>query len=81
MENDIIRKLAKFAWVSAIMGLCTVGICPAFGIMALVVPAVFRKKGVELNDKTKKRCRQAQVMGVLSLLLFVGDIILAVKFL
>ena len=42
MNKTIIDKLARFAQTSAIIGLCLLGICPAFGIMAMVVPAVNR---------------------------------------
>ena len=44
MNKTIIDKLARFAQTSAIIGLCLLGICPAFGIMAMVVPAVFKQK-------------------------------------
>ena len=44
MNKTIIDKLARFAQTSAIIGLCLLGICPAFGIMAMVVPAVLSKR-------------------------------------
>ena len=49
MNKTIIDKLARFAQTSAIIGLCLLGICPAFGIMAMVVPAVFKQKGREAD--------------------------------
>lgn len=77
MNKTIIDKLARFAQISAIIGLCLLGICPAFGIMAMVVPAVFKQKGAELTEENQQLCHKAQIMGVVSLVLFVIDVILA----
>lgn len=77
MNKTIIDKLARFAQISAIIGLCLLGICPAFGIMAMVVPTVFKQKGAELTEKNQQLCHKAQIMGVVSLVLFVIDVILA----
>ena len=77
MNKTIIDKLARFAQTSAIIGLCLLGICPAFGIMAMVVPAVFKQKGAKLTEENQQLCHRAQIMGVVSLVLFVIDVILA----
>ena len=77
MNKTIIDKLARFAQISAIIGLCLLGICPAFGIMAMVVPAVFKQKGAELSEENQQLCHRAQIKGVVSLVLFVIDVILA----
>ena len=77
MNKTIIDKLARFAQISAIIGLCLLGICPAFGIMAMVVPAVFKQKGAKLTEENQQLCHRAQIMGVVSLVLFVIDVILA----
>lgn len=80
MNNDVIEKLSKFAWVTAIVGVCTLGICPAFGFMALAVPIVFRRKAVELSEPAQKRCKQATILGAAALFLFVADVVLAAVF-
>ena len=77
MNKTIIDKLARFAQTSAIIGLCLLGICPAFGIMAMVVPAVFKQKGAKLTEENQQLCHRAQIMGAVSLVLFVIDVILA----
>lgn len=77
MDKTIIDKLAHFAQTSAIIGLCLFGICPAFGIMAMVVPAVFHKKGAQLTEQNQQLCRRAQIMGIVSLVLFVIDVVIA----
>jgi hypothetical protein len=81
MNNDVILKLSKFAKIMSIIGVCTLGICPAFGIMGIVVGFVFKTKGVNLNADCKKKIKIANILGTISLVLFVIDIILAYVFL
>ncbi|MGN0521916.1 MAG: hypothetical protein ACI4IQ_04685 [Eubacterium sp.] len=81
MDNQIIAKLSKFAFVSSVIGVCTIGICPAFGIMGITVGLVFKIKNVELNDECKLKIKGAIILGIVSLAFFVIDIILAYKFL
>lgn len=80
MNNNIIEKLSKFALASAIIGLCTLGVCPAFGVMALVVPYVFKSKGAQLSEHARSLCKKAQIIGCIDLVLFVVDLVLAVIF-
>ncbi len=80
MDNDIIKKLSKFALVSSVIGLCILGICPAFGIMGITIGIVFRQKGIALNEDCQKKIKRAQIIGIASLLLFVVDIVLALHF-
>lgn len=81
MNKEIMAKLSKFALVSAIVGVCTLGVCPAFGIMGIVVGIVFKVKGVELDALCKKKIKTAYILGGISLVLFVADIVLASVFL
>ena len=81
MDNDIINKLSKFSMIMSIIGVCTLGICPAFGIMGIVVGLVFKNKGVQLNAECKKKIKISYILGAVSLVLFVADIILAYVFL
>lgn len=80
MNNEIITKLTKFAYAMAVTGVCTLGVCPAFGIMAISVGAVFKSKGVRLDDKNKKKIKISLILGVLSLLLFAADIAVLLHF-
>lgn len=81
MNNDIIIKLSKFSMIMSIIGVCTLGICPAFGIMGIVVGLVLKSKGVQLNGECKKKIKVSYILGALSLALFAVDIILAYIFL
>lgn len=45
--------------------------------MAMVVPAVFKQKGAKLTEENQQLCHRAQIMGAVSLVLFVIDVILA----
>ncbi|MCC8073885.1 MAG: hypothetical protein LIO62_07165 [Clostridiales bacterium] len=80
MDNEIINKLSKFAFISSLIGAVTLGICPAFGIMGIVIGIVFKIKKVELNYENKHKILQAEVLGILSLALFVADIVLLLIF-
>lgn len=81
MNHEIVVKLSKFARIMSIIGLCTLGVCPAFGIMGIAVGLVFKRKGVKLNSACQKKIKTASLLGGISLLLFVVDIILAYVFL
>lgn len=81
MNNDIIKNLSKFAFVMSVLGVCTLGICPAFGIMGIAVGIVFRNKGVRLDERQSKQIRLSFILGAVSLVLFVVDIVLAYIFL
>lgn len=81
MNHDIVLKLSKFAMIMSVLGICTLGICPAFGIMGIVVGLVFRNKGVQLNAECKKKIKISYILGAVSLLLFAIDIVLAYIFL
>lgn len=80
MENDIIKKLVKFAFISAFIGVVTVGICPAFGIMGITVGLVLKHKGVELDKESAQKIKYSYIMGGVSLVFFVVDIIILMQF-
>lgn len=80
MSNDIFTRLSKFAKVMSILGVCTLGLVPAFGVMGITVGVVFKYKGVEPDADNAKRLKTALILGVVSLVLFVIDIIIATKF-
>lgn len=80
MNNDIFTKLSRLAKIMSIIGVCTLGINPAFGVMGITVGLVFKYKGAELDDENKKRLRTAFILGIISLAMFVIDIIIAVQY-
>ena len=48
--------------------------------MGITVGLVFKYKGAELDDKNKKRLRTARILGIISLVMFAVDIIIAVQY-
>ena len=60
--------------------LLTVGVCPAFGVMGIVVGTIFKSKKFPLSNLNKDRIKKANFLGIVSLFLFVVDIILLVVF-
>ncbi|MDE6863429.1 MAG: hypothetical protein K2J41_03485 [Eubacterium sp.] len=80
MNNDIFTKLSRLAKIMSIIGVCTLGINPAFGVMGITVGLVFKYKGAELDDENKKRLTTARILGIISLVMFAVDIIIAVQY-
>ena len=78
MNNDIFTKFSKFAKIMSILGVCTLGVNPAFAVMGITVGIVFKYKGAELDDDNKKRLKTALILGIISLAMFVIDIVIAV---
>ena len=45
MKNEnILDRLSKIAFITAIIGVCTIGICPAFAAIGITVPLVMKRK-------------------------------------
>lgn len=42
MNNDIFTKLSRLAEIMSIIGVCTLGINPAFGVMGITVGQIGR---------------------------------------
>ena len=73
-ENpDTINRLCRFAFIMSTIGVLTIGICPAFGVMGIVVGAIFKSKNFPLSDLNED--------GIVSLFLFVIDIVILAVFL
>ena len=76
-ENpDTINRLCRFAFIMS-----TIGICPAFGVMGIVVGAIFKSKNFPLSDLNEDRVKKAKFLGIVSLFLFVIDIVILAVFL
>lgn len=80
-ESELMKKLCTFAYVSSILGICTLGICPAFALMAIAVAAVMKIKKVHIGEKERRRLKISTILSVISCVLFVVDIIIACVFL
>lgn len=76
MNNDVIEKLCKFAFASSVLGVCTIGVCPAFAMMGIAVGLVFKIKGVKTEGLNKKRLTYSAILGAVALVFFVVDVIL-----
>lgn len=76
MNNDVIERLCKFAFITSVLGVCTIGVCPAFAMMGIAVGIVFKIKGVKTEGLNKKRINYAAFLGAVALVFFVIDIFL-----
>ncbi len=56
MENNenVLDKISKLAFTTAIIGICTIGICPAFGAIGIAAPLVMKHR-----QEIKRPCLQA----------------------
>ncbi|MCH5317666.1 MAG: hypothetical protein J1E05_06775 [Eubacterium sp.] len=77
-NNDIIRKLSRFAFISAVIGVCTIGICPAFGAIGIAVPLTLKRKKFEVSDEIASLNKKSLFAGIVSLVMFVIDLILII---
>ncbi len=75
-DVSVIDRLCRFAFIMSTIGVLTIGICPAFGVMGIVVGEIFKVKKFELSPLNEDRCKKAKILGVVSLLLFVVDIVI-----
>lgn len=80
-DDNIISKICNFSYVMAIVGICTLGICPAFGVMSIAVRLVLKKKNFQLGEKEQKKIKTANILSIISLVLFAVDIVIAYAFL
>lgn len=81
MDNKnyyIIDKLSRLAFITAIIGVCIIGICPAFGVIGIVVPSVLKSKKVEMSSETGLRNKRSVIAGIISLIMFVIDLVLII---
>lgn len=74
MENDVTLKLSKLAFVSSIIGVCTLGVCPVFGACGLSVVLVLRSKLLEMKPQVKKRIKPTIILSLVSFVMFIVDI-------
>ena len=75
-NNDIIERLTRLAFITAVIGVCTIGICPAFGAIGISVPLTLKRKKVQLSEQTENLSKKALFAGFVSLAMFVADLII-----
>lgn len=79
-NQDVMEKLSTFAFTMSIIGICTIGICPAFAAMGIAVPLVMKQKDVEISKQAQMKNKKAIIGGVIALCLFVVDVVLLLVF-
>lgn len=80
MDNNILERLARFAFISAVIGVCTIGICPAFGAIGIAVVLTLKRKNVQLSQYAQTLSKKALFAGFVSLGMFVADLIIVLAF-
>ena len=58
---DVIDRLCRFAFIMATLGVLTVGVCPAFGVMGIVVGTIFKSKKFPLSNLNKDRIKKSKL--------------------
>ena len=77
-NNDIIEKLSRLAFITAVIGVCTIGICPAFGAIGIAVPLTLKRKKFPVSREIASLNRKSLFAGVVSLAMFVIDLVLVI---
>jgi len=77
-NKNPIEKLASFAFTMGIIGVATVGICPAFGVMAMVVPIIMNVKKAPVNEDIISKNKKSLFLGAVAVVMFFIDIALIV---
>lgn len=75
-NETVLDKISRLSFTSAIIGVCTIGICPILGVAGIVAPLVMKCKGAELSSDTAFRNKKAFIAGIASLVMFVIDLII-----
>ncbi|MCC8016556.1 MAG: hypothetical protein LIO43_04140 [Clostridiales bacterium] len=79
-NKNILEKLSDFAFAMSIIGICTIGICPAFGAMGIAVPLAMKNKGAQLSVEIMETNKKSLIGGIIALALFVVDLIILLIF-
>ncbi len=77
-NKNPIEKLASFAFSMGIIGVATIGICPAFGVMAMVVPIIMNVKKAPVSEDIISKNKKSLFLGAVSVVMFFIDIALIV---
>lgn len=74
-DYDIFERLSRLAFVTAVIGVCTIGICPAFGAIGISVPLTLKRKKAQLSEYAQNLNKKALFAGAVSLAMFVVDLV------
>lgn len=77
-NNDVIERLSRLAFITAVIGVCTIGICPAFGAIGISVPLTLKKKKVPLSEYAQNLNKKALFAGMVSIGMFIIDLIILI---
>ena len=77
-NKDIIERLSHLAFVTAVIGVATIGICPAFGAIGVSVPLTLKRKKVQISAYAQSLCKKALFAGIVSLGMFVVDLMIVI---
>ena len=69
-----IEKLASFSFAMGIIGVATIGICPAFGVMAIVPPVIMKIKKAPMSEDVISKNQKSLFLGAVSVVMFFIDI-------
>lgn len=77
-KNDILDRLSRLAFITAVIGVCTIGICPAFGAIGISVPLTLKKKKVQLSEYAENLNKKALLAGLISIGMFFIDLVFVI---
>ncbi|MDE6659337.1 MAG: hypothetical protein K2K01_04415 [Eubacterium sp.] len=77
-NETVLDKISRLSFTSAILSLCTIGICPVLSIAGIVAPLVMKCKGAELSSDTAFRNKKSLIAGIVALAMFALDLIILV---
>ena len=75
-NENVLDRISRLSFTSAILSLCTIGICPVLSIAGIVAPLVMKCKGAELSSDTAFRNKKAFIAGIVSLAMFALDLVI-----
>ena len=73
-NKNPIEKLASFAFTMGVLGVATIGICPAFGVMAMVVPIIMKIKKAPVSEEVDSKNKKSFFLGAVAVVMFFIDL-------
>lgn len=73
-NKNPLEKLASFAFSMGIIGVATIGICPAFGVMAMVVPIIMKTKKAPVSEEVDSKNKKSLFLGSVAVVMFFIDL-------
>ncbi len=76
-NENVIYKLSKFAFICSVIGVILIGVLPPLGAAGIAVPLTLKKKNAQVPENAKLYNKYSLILGVVSLIMFVVDIVIA----